>query len=185
MDTRACGCKASNCAKLLEKKAAGVNGHTCPGPPDLERTRPRECHICTAVYLTPNVTESFCMPRHHRLTECLGALVSHSVLALDPFDLTSSCNHNGATSMCVLRPVPCLWRTCSVASASTTNPSFIVNPRSHIIDTTPSDSMIFVYEGHVLSLFFFTHTDTPRYLSQSGMQHTPRHAATKSSSGAQ
>ena len=40
-------------------------------------------------------------------------------------DLTSSCTHKDATSMCFNLPFPCLWRMCSVASASMASTGFI------------------------------------------------------------
>ena len=57
------------------------------------------------------------------------------VLALDPTRLTSSCHHGRATPMCFMRPIPGLWRMCSMALASVTNTSFILRIRSRTSST--------------------------------------------------
>ena len=52
------------------------------------------------------------------------------------FDLTSSCNHKCATSMCLMLPIPCRWRMCCYAFASMINTGFTAKP-SHISCSGP------------------------------------------------
>ena len=81
------------------------------------------------------------MPRDHRPTERFGARQPHYARswrdALSTgFDLTSSCSRECVSCVRFLVCGQCaLW-----ALASITNTSFIVNPRSHIIDKIPFDS---------------------------------------------
>ena len=87
----------------------------------------RQCFAITALL-------SVFVPRSATLSSLL-TLCTRSL-----WDLTSSCIHKYATSMCFSFPIHCLWRMCSVAFASMANTGFFSYPKSLSNDTIPFDS---------------------------------------------
>ena len=83
------------------------------------QTSPRLA-ACTKHFLRVHIFECGAVFRNHCFGERFGPEICHVFLTLDSahyklLDLTSSCIHKYATSMCFNQPLPCLWRMCSVA----------------------------------------------------------------------
>ena len=101
----------------------------------------------TSLLLLVDVSEKFCMPCNHYPTEkrrCSSPLrgarfgLSTLFICLVCIILQPQARH--INMGCFMRPIPRLWRMCSVAFASITITDFIVYPKSLIIDTMPFDS---------------------------------------------